>query len=55
VGAYAYMPRGELNERWHDLAGPENRKLERMTVFVRGGQPRWTPGGPLPTTAVRLG
>ena len=22
AAAYAYMPRGELDERWHDLAGP---------------------------------
>jgi predicted double-glycine peptidase len=54
-GAYAYIPRGELNERWHDLAGPDNRRLERMTVFVHGSQPRWAPVGPLPTTAMRLG
>jgi predicted double-glycine peptidase len=54
-GAYAYMPRGELNERWHDLAGPDNRRLERMTIFVHGSQPRWTPSCPVPTSAMRLG
>ena len=56
VSGYAYMPRGELNERWHDTAGPDNRRLERMTVFVRSpGLPLWTPRGELPTTAMRLG
>jgi predicted double-glycine peptidase len=56
VSGYAYMPRGELNERWHDLAGPDNRRLERMTVFLRGpGQPLGAPRGELPTTAMRLG
>jgi predicted double-glycine peptidase len=55
VGAYAYIPRSELAERWHDLAGVDNRRLERMTLFVRGGQPQWSPRGELPTTAVRLG
>jgi hypothetical protein len=55
VGAYAYIPKGELNERWHDLAGPDNKRLERMTIFARGTHPRWTPTAPVPTSAVRLG
>ncbi len=56
TGAYAFMPRAELSERWHDLAGPDNRRLERMTVFVRGVHPpRWTASGELPATATRLG
>lgn len=55
MGAYAYIPRAELSERWHDLAGPDNRRLERMTIFVRGDRPSWRPDGELPTTATRLG
>ena len=43
-GAYAFMPRAELDERWHDLAGLDDRRLQRMVVFVRGEGPRWAPG-----------
>jgi predicted double-glycine peptidase len=53
--AYAFMPRGELNERWHDTAGPQDTRLERMVVFVRGRRPLWTPGDALPSSATRLG
>lgn len=42
-GAYAYIPRDELEERWHNLSGHDDRRLERMTIFVRGQGPRWTP------------
>lgn len=55
AGAYAYMPRAELYERWHDLAGPKNDRLERMTVFVHGDGAPWKPNGAAPKTAVRLG
>jgi predicted double-glycine peptidase len=54
-GGYAYMLRGELEERWHDLAGPGDARLERMVVFVRGGGSRWTPGEPPEEHATRLG
>lgn len=54
-GAYAYMPRGELFERWHDLAGPRNLHLQRMVVFVAGERIAWNPGGEPPVDAVRLG
>ncbi len=54
-GAYAHFPRAELDERWHDVAGEHNARLERMTIFVRGAGPRWAPGGDPPRTAVRLG
>ena len=40
-GAYAWMPREELDERWHDLAGPADVRVERMTVFARGPGARW--------------
>ena len=42
-GGYAYFPRAELDERWHDLAGLANVHLERMVLFVRGEGPRWMP------------
>lgn len=55
-GAYAYLPRAELDERWHDLAGPEDLRVWRMTVFVRGDGEHWTPDGSAPTTtATRMG
>jgi ABC-type bacteriocin/lantibiotic exporter with double-glycine peptidase domain len=53
-GAYAYLPRRELDERWHDLAGPDDVHLERMAIFVRGRGPRWVPDGPVETTATPL-
>jgi len=55
-GPYAYMPREELDDRWHDLAGPKEARLERMTIFVRGARrPTWTPAQTPASTAVRLG
>jgi Peptidase_C39 like family len=55
-GPYAFLPRAELDERWHDLAGPEDRRVWRMTVFVRGEDgEHWTPEGSTPTTATRMG
>jgi hypothetical protein len=52
---YAFMPRGELEERWHDLAGENGKALERMAIFVRGTQ-RWPQSGPLQlANATRLG
>ncbi|HEY1691581.1 MAG TPA: C39 family peptidase [Polyangiaceae bacterium] len=53
-GGYAHFPRAELAERWHDLAGPEDARLERMVVFVRGGE-RWVPDEPPEATATLLG
>jgi ABC-type bacteriocin/lantibiotic exporter with double-glycine peptidase domain len=51
-GPYAFIPRAELEERWHDIAGQDAR-LERMTIFVRGTV-RWTPVDPRPAIATRL-
>ncbi|HEY6459151.1 MAG TPA: C39 family peptidase [Polyangiaceae bacterium] len=42
-GGYAHFPRAELPERWHDLAGLEDARLERMVIFVRGSGARWQP------------
>jgi predicted double-glycine peptidase len=53
-GAYAFLPRVELDERWHDLAGLENLRLERMAIFVRGRGPRWVPDEPVESMATRL-
>jgi ABC-type bacteriocin/lantibiotic exporter with double-glycine peptidase domain len=35
-GPYAYLPRAELDERWHDLTGDHNQQVLRMAIFVRG-------------------
>jgi hypothetical protein len=53
-GAYAFLPRAELEERWHDLAGPDDARVERMAIFARGRGPRWVPDEPVETTATRL-
>jgi predicted double-glycine peptidase len=51
---YVYLPRGELDERWHDLAGPDDARRERMAIFARG-QRTWPSPVPPPKEAVRLG
>jgi len=54
-GAYAYLTRAELDERWHDLTGDHNQQVLRMAIFARG------PAIPLPAAepdagvATRLG
>jgi hypothetical protein len=54
AGAYAFLPRAELDERWHDLAGTDNRRLERMAIFVGGPGHPWMPDEPVETSATRL-
>jgi predicted double-glycine peptidase len=54
-GGYAFFPRAELDERWHDLAGRDNVRVERMTIFVRGAGPRWRPEMQPTEAATRLG
>lgn len=51
---YVYLPRGELDERWHDLAGPDDRRVKHMTIFARATTP-WTPSTSAPKEAARLG
>ncbi len=52
---YAYLLRDELEERWHDLAGEQDVRVERMTIFVRGTRsPRAAPLDPS-TLATKLG
>ncbi len=54
-GPYAYLLRSEFDERWHDLAGPDNDRIDRMAIFVRGtshtNRPTEAPGD----GATRLG
>jgi ABC-type bacteriocin/lantibiotic exporter with double-glycine peptidase domain len=54
TGAYAFLPRAELDERWHDLAGMDEMRLERMAIFVRGRGHHWVPDEPVETSATRL-
>jgi predicted double-glycine peptidase len=54
-GAYAFLPRAELDERWHDLAGHDNTRVERMVIFVRGAGPHWKPDAPAAEKATLLG
>jgi len=42
-GDYAFLPRAELEERWHDLSGDDDARVERMAIFVRGDAEPWTP------------
>jgi len=50
---YVFLPRAELDERWHDLAGLSDLPVERMAIFVRGNSPRRQPVPP-PPSAVKL-
>ena len=51
---YAFLPRKELDERWHDLAGDRDEQLQRMAIFARGTR-RWASNAPPPPDAMRLG
>jgi predicted double-glycine peptidase len=53
-GAYAFLPRGELEERWHDLSGDDNARLQRMAIFVKGDAEPWMSPAPRPAAATRL-
>jgi ABC-type bacteriocin/lantibiotic exporter with double-glycine peptidase domain len=53
-GPYAYLLRSELDERWHDLAGRENVRLERMAIFVRGASTPEARNPPPGETATKL-
>lgn len=50
---YAFLLRGELEERWHDLAGLRDDRVERMAIFVRGALRRSLESVPAPG-AVKL-
>ncbi len=51
---YAFLPRSELDERWHDLAGEHDEPIQRMAIFARGTR-RWASNAPPPPGAMRLG
>ena len=50
---YVFLPRVELDERWHDLAGMSDARVERMAIFVRGPVRRALASEP-PACAVKL-
>jgi hypothetical protein len=53
---YAYLAREELDERWHDLAGDHDLRVDRMTIFVRGKGTKPSPLEPDPgVLATKLG
>jgi hypothetical protein len=54
-GAYAYLPRAEFEDRWHDLSGHRNDRFERMAIFARGVSAPWTPSEPASDSATKLG
>jgi len=33
---FVYLTRSEFEDRWHDLAGEHDVRVERMAIFVRG-------------------
>jgi predicted double-glycine peptidase len=33
---FVYLTRAEFEDRWHDLAGDHDERVERMAIFVRG-------------------
>ncbi len=33
---FVYLTRSEFEDRWHDLAGDHDERVERMAIFVRG-------------------
>ena len=50
----AFFPIDELEERWHDLAGPHDVPVARMAIFVSGPGPRWQAADPVgPATRLR--
>jgi predicted double-glycine peptidase len=51
---YVYMPRPELEERWHDLTGNDDAPVRRMTIFARGSHAQ-PPSASPHTQAARLG
>jgi predicted double-glycine peptidase len=50
---YVFLPRAELDERWHDLAGLNDDRVERMAIFVRGTKRGAVDSAP-PVGAVKL-
>ena len=40
-GKYAFIPREELAERWHDVVGADNVHTQRMAIFVHATTTPW--------------
>jgi predicted double-glycine peptidase len=53
--AYVYLPRAELAERWHDLAGDHDEPVERMAIFARGSTATRMHDGSISEGAAKLG
>ena len=53
-GGYAFLPRVELEERWHDVEGTGDTPRQRMAIFVRGRGPCWAAESLVGTIATRL-
>jgi len=54
-GSYAFLFRDELDERWHDLAGSEECRVNRMAIFARGSTKPVALSAPLLEVATSLG
>jgi hypothetical protein len=39
AGTYAFLPRAELAERWHDVVGEDDARFERMAIFIGSATP----------------
>jgi predicted double-glycine peptidase len=50
-GKYAFIPRAELEERWHDVVGPTNVHTQRMAIFISATADAWEPEGTAPPRA----
>jgi predicted double-glycine peptidase len=53
-GGYAYLPRTELDERWHDLAGDNDLRLYHMAIFAHGSTAPRMPDELPPDGAAKL-
>src|SRR5260221_9609416 len=51
---YAYIPRAEFVDRWHDVVGPHNRHTQHLAIFVHCTTEGWTPAAPLPPRATPI-
>ena len=49
---YAYIPRRELLDRWHDVVG--KRRTQHLVIFVSGATEPYTPDHPLPPLATPI-
>jgi len=50
-GHYAFIPREELAERWHDTVGTDDVHTQRMVIFVRSTTTPWISSAPPPPRA----